>query len=225
MKLKLIGVFLLITEAIYATETNRLTRSGADFPDLIIRLAKSRTHHPLIIGEENDRRVVGIMERLESAALRNFFPAYTAYRLVSSRDPIHHADFSALLLNTNGLPMHLKSDNDVTDFLGEISGNVSSASNALQLVRLFADLRSYKIVEAPPDFKDARPPEKQPPLLSTDFKFVAEDRKEEWRVYATLFTSDYSGKCDRYVFTIYKKPGSGVSFSEPVMIRLENYVY
>jgi hypothetical protein len=66
---------------------------------------------------------------------------------------------------------------------------------------------------------------KQPASLASDFRFFAEDRKGEWRVYATLFTSEYSGSYERYVFTIYKKPGAGFYFSEPVLVRLRNYVY
>ena len=167
------------------------------------------------------------MERLESETLRDWFPSHTVFRLVSTRDPIHGAAFSALLLDTNGVPTYLESDKAVADFLGDLTGggDINSTSNALKLVRAFAALRSYKIVENPPSFKDAREPDKQPAPLASDFKFFAEDRKGEWRLYATLFTDDYSGSYRRYIFTIYKKPGAGFYFSEPVTVRLRNYVY
>jgi hypothetical protein len=157
--------------------------------------------------------------------LGDLFPGYTVYRLISTRDLIHYASFSTLLLDTNGVPTHLESDKNVADFLGSLTIDVSSTSNVLKLVRAFAALRSYKIVESAPDFKDARELEKQPASLASDFKFFAEDRKGEWRVYATLFTSEYSGSYERYVFTIYKWPGAGFYFSEPVLVRLRNYVY
>jgi hypothetical protein len=225
MKSTVIGIWLLLVLPACAADTNRLTRGDGN---ILFRLADaSPSQYPLLIGRQDNDTPVRIMESLESDTLRELFPRHKVYRLISTRDPIHGASFSALLLDTNGVPTHLESDKEVADFLGSLAvrRDVGSTSNALKLVRAFAELRSYKIVESAPDFKDARESEKQPALLASDFKFFAEDRKGEWRVYATLFTSEYSGSYERYIFAIYKKPGAGFYFSEPVLIRLRNYVY
>jgi len=223
MKSTLIGISLVLVMAVCAADTNQLTRGDGD---VLLRLAGAeRSRFPLLVGQQDDKTPVCIMERLRSDALHELFPGHTVYRLISTRDLLHGASFSALLLDTNAVPTHLESDKDVAHFLGGLTGDVSSTSNALKLVRAFAALRSYKIVESAPDVKDARGSEKQPASLASDFKFFAEDRKREWRVYATLFTSEYSGSYERYVFTIYKKPGSGFYFSEPVLVLLRNYVY
>jgi hypothetical protein len=223
MKSLLIGIGLLLAILTCDADTNRLTRGDSDVG---LRLASAgRSRYPLVIGQLNDP--VCIMERLESETLQDWFPKHSAFRLISTGDPIHGAAFSALLLDTNGVPTYLDSDKAVADFLGDLTvwGNINNTSNALKLVRAFIALRSYKIAESVPDFKDAREPDKQPVLLGSDFKFFAEDRNREWRVYATLFTNEYSGSYRRYIFTIYKKPGAGFYFSEPVTVRLRNYVY
>ena len=70
--------------------------------------------------------------------------------------------------------------------------------------------------------KDVRETTNQPPALSTDFKLVAKDNADGWTVFATMITCE--GDCyERYVFTIYKYPGKGFQFSEPVLIRLIGY--
>lgn len=224
MKLTLIKIVLLIAATVYSHDTNRLTRGDSDIG---LRLAVAeRSRYPLVVGQ-NDKTPVCIMERLESAALHELFPNHTVYRMISTHDPVHGAFFSALLLGTNGVPTYLESDKEVADFLGDLTlrRDVRSTSGALQLVRAFAALRSYRIVESAPDFKDVRESAKQPTPLATDFKFFAEEREGSWRVYATLFTSEYSGRYERYVFTIYKKPGAGFDFSEPVLVRLRSYIY
>jgi hypothetical protein len=130
-----------------------------------------------------------------------------------------------LLLSSNGLPSHLETDGDVASILGGFTVQVTNRENALRIVRAFADLRSYKIVESPPDFPDVRKPTEQPAPAQTDYKFLAVEQEDQWRVFATFFTSDYSSSYCRYVFTIYKPPGSGVRISQPVLIRQRNYVF
>jgi len=220
----LIGICLLLVLVGRASDTNGLTRRDNNFA---LRPGARQSEYPLFIGRNDEKAPVWIMERLESETLCELLPRHTIYRLISSRDPIHYANVSALLLDTNGVPTHLESDKDVADFLGSLTlrRDVGSTTNALKFVRAFAALRSYKIAESPPDFKDARDLITQPASLPSDFKFFAEDRKGEWRAYATLMTSDYGGSYERYVFTMYKKPGMGFHFAKPVVIRLRNSVY
>src|ERR1043165_8079482 len=203
MRLLLIGIVLLLAATGYSDDRNQLTRGDSDVGLRLVGADRSR--YPLFIDQQSDKTPVCIMERLESEVVPDLYPKHTVYRLISTRDPIHGASFSALLLSTNGVPTHLKSDKEVADFLGDLTvrDDVGSTSNALQLVRAFAALRSYRIVESAPDFKAVRESEKQPTPLASDFKFFAEDRKGEWRIYTTLFTSEYSGSYKRYIFTIY----------------------
>jgi hypothetical protein len=228
MKSKLIGFWLFLAFTACASDTNEL---APEIRDVLLRLAKvDLSSCPLQIGGTDDKTPVRVMEWLESETLRDFFPNQTVYRLISTWDP--HEDplsFSALLLDTNGVPTHLKSDKDVAEFFADLTvrANIGTKSNALKLVRAFAVLRSYKIVESTPDPKDTKESENQPPPLASDFKFFVEDRKDQWRVYATFFKSAYigTGRYERYIFKIYKRPGAGFSFLEPVVIRLRNYGY
>jgi hypothetical protein len=223
MKLRLAGTILLlfVCGTIQAADTNQLESESGFVPQ------PKLSHFPLFVGKQNSSEPVLLMERLESEALRELLPDYTIYRLVSSDNPIHGAWHSALLLETNGVPTHLESDKQVASFLGELTirRSVDSPTKALQFIRAFAALRSYVIVENQPDFEDVREPEKRPAPLTTDFKFVAEEQENGWRVYATFRTPGYSGKCERYIFTFYRRPGVGISFEDPVVIRLRNYIY
>jgi hypothetical protein len=208
-----------------AEETNRLARGEVPVFDLVLQaLSSSQAMHQELFLRGLNGPVL-VMEPLRSAPLRELLPNSTVFRLISSSDLLHYADFTALLLNTNGAPSHLKSDREVALFLDGISNPVESRDDALRLIKAFAELRSYKVVTTVPDFRDIRPPEKQPPALETDFKFVAEETDDRWRVHATLFTSEYSDSYHRYVFTIPKPPGAGLHFEEPVLIRLRNYVF
>ena len=223
MKL-LISLALVASFLARAEQTNQLTRTGSD---LIMRmmLARSSSYSkPLALAGKDGNVPVLIMEPLASPSVRELFPAVTVYRLISSSDYVHGAQLSALLVNTNGLPIHLQTDDDVAFFLGHLSQRVNSKEDALRLVRAFADLRSYKILESAPDFPDVRPQDRRPAPVDTDYKFVAEERLGAWRVCATFFTSDYSGSCERYVFSIWKSPGAGMDFPAPVVIRLRNFV-
>ena len=223
--MKLVLLVLVIATACLAQvePTNQLTRSGSA---VVTRLAKAkRSWHPLLLADEDRKMPVLIMEPLQSRLLRDLLPRFTTYRLICSHDIIHSARFTALLVDTNSAPTHLQSDEEVANFLGALTSNVKTTNDALRLVRAFADLRSYPIVETPPNFTDARKRDEHPAPLETDYKFFAEEREREWRVYVTFFTSEYSGSYDRYMFSIWKPPGGGIRLADPVLIRLRNYVY
>ena len=213
---------------VHAEETNRLARGDTPVVERVMRALSSwdaRGQQLRFTDRTGRMTPVLVMEPLHSVSLRELFPNLTVFRLISSSDLIHYADVTSLLVDTNGAPNHLQSNREVAFFLGNLSRAVKSRDDALRVVRAFADLRSYKVVTQPPDFRDVRESEKQPPALENDFKFVAVEAEDEWRVYATLFTSEYSGSYERYVFTIYKPPGGGMVFEEPVLIRLRNYVF
>jgi hypothetical protein len=179
---------------------------------------------PLLLAVGDEKVPVWFMEPLESQAVKELVPDFTAYRLISSQDPIHMANFSALVVDTKGCPNHLKTDAEVGSFLGDLTKAVKTKEDALRLVRAFADLRSYTVIQAPPAFPDAREPGKRPPEANTDYKFVAEERDNHWRVHATFLTSEYGWHHHRYVFRLYKQPGSGMGLDEPVLIRLKYFM-
>ena len=165
------------------------------------------------------------MEPLESDILTRLLPGYSISRIVSSRDPIHHAYFSAVLVDSNAVPTHLQSDEDVSRFLHEASDAVNSEAAALDLIRAFADLRSYRILDEHPGYADAQAVEDQAEKLSTDYLFGVETSGRHWHIHVTLFTDDYSGSVYRYAFTVFGDPGSGVRIDEKTLILLRNYVY
>ena len=206
-----------------ADDTNSLTRTE---PDTVLRFIKvGRSLHPLMLAEGDQQRPVFVMEPLKSDSVTKLFPHVTSFRLISSSDIIHRARFSALLIDTNGSPSHLQSDEQVAEFLGVLSRKIKTETDAKLLIQAFADLRSYRIAQERPNAQEPRMPDTIPTPLPTDYKFFVENRDREWRVYATLFTSDYSSSFMRYTFTIYKDPGSGIHFEKPVLIRLGNHVY
>jgi hypothetical protein len=166
-----------------------------------------------------------VMEPLKSQTLSKLLPKLVCYRLISSKDVVHRAYYSALLLGHDGVPTHLQTDENVARFLGRLSKNVNSKDDAKLLIQAFADLRSYKIIKKRPDIKDVRKKKDITPPLKSDFKFIVEDKEDRWRIYATMFADDYSGSFVRYIFNVYKPPGSGISIDKPVLILLRNYVY
>jgi hypothetical protein len=214
--------------------TNRVTRSEPRYVERLIEAERSEIGRlmgrpPLRLAGKNlvgepDALPVLVMEPIASKDLKELFPSLSSYRLISSTDILHYAQYSALVLSSNGLPSHLESDEDVASFLGHFTRQVTNQETALRIVRAFADLRSYKVVENPPDFPDARKLTEQPAPAKTDYKFLAEEQADQWQVFATFFTSDHSSSYCRYVFTIYKPPGAGIRISPPVLIRLKNYV-
>lgn len=232
MKTLTLLVLLLFTVAhCIAEETNRLTQTGTDIIFRLAKIGNSRYPltlaggHPLAQTDDNGKIPVLVMEPLQSDAVRQLFPKLICYRLISSDNRIHYAQFSALLLDTNGSPIHLQSDEEAASFLSGMTRKVMTEADVKLLIQAFADLRSYKITQERPKIVDPRAPDEVPPQLPTDFKFFIEDKKGEWRIYATLFTSEYSYSFKRYVFTIYKHPGSGIDIAKPVLILLGQYVY
>jgi hypothetical protein len=228
MKCLLLALGLAVVPLAFSQDssTNELTRTEVKFMTRLLEAEQSAmgVDLPLKIFAQDPvgqyKPVpVRIMEPLKSEALRELSPSLKAYRLIASVDLVHHRDYSSLLLTTNGLPYHLESDNDVASFLGALSRKVKSKDEALRVVRAFADLRSYRIVERPPEFPDVRSPTKRPAPAPTDYKFLAEEEDEQWRVYATFLTSDLCGCYHRFVFTLHKPPGAGVRFSQPALIR------
>jgi len=165
------------------------------------------------------------MELLSSDAFSALFPKVVPYRIVASADPIHNARMSTLLLRLNEAPLHILTTEQAALFLGGKTTAIKSKEEAKRLVQALADLRGYFIVETKPKEPDARKPEERPALLDTDYQFFAEEHDGEWRVYASLLTHVHSGSIERYVFRLFKPPGSGFHIQQPVLIYLSNYIY
>jgi hypothetical protein len=148
------------------------------------------------------------------------------FKLISSNDIVHRAHTSALVIDDKGLPHYLPDDRWTASYLGSLSRKITSESEAMDLVRTFALMRGYKIALTPPIGEDARIRHKKPipKREETDYNFFAEDG-EAWTVYATFYTSEYSRCYFRYVFRIFKEPGSGLHFKEPTMIHIGTYVF
>jgi hypothetical protein len=200
--------------------------------ELILRAARARQPIPsdqllILNGTETGKGIpVLLFEPLKSEALKSLLPDITTYRLVSSVDPLHVAHISTLVIPASGgQPRHLKSDKQVAQFVGELTGTIQSAEDASRLIRTFAELRGYFLVEKKPDSPDARKPSEIPTPVDTDYKFIAEDHQDHWRVYATFLTEGHGGSIHRYEFKLHKSPGGGLSVSERVLIHLGEYVF
>lgn len=226
MKSIMVSVMVLAGCEGLAQQTNDPALSDEELRMRVFRAERSRW--PLELPDDNfeyGRTPVRFMEPLKTEALQKLLPDVAVFRLASSSDLIHGVRYSALLVDTNGSPTHLKSAEDVCGYLFFATRNVTNETQALQIARAFADLRSYRIVESPPDFPDVRPPEEQPEPRETDYKLEVEDLENEWRVFATMLTSEYSGRYERFVFSLYKPPGAGMTVKERTLIRVRNYVY
>ncbi len=222
MKTTLISVLLLVPFFSSASNTNNVMMNDSS---VMLRLANAHSDFPLVLGGQSNKTEVLVMETLQSQAVRELFPKLTVYRLISSRSVVHFAECGALLIDTNGSPTHLKTDDEVAYVVGGLSRNVRTKEDALRLVQAFADLRSYRVLLSPPKYPDARERSKVPPPLETDYKFVTEERKNEWRVYATFDTSAYGGCYRRYVFTIWKEPAGGLEVSDCVTIHVTGHIF
>ena len=165
------------------------------------------------------------MVLLSSDSFQALSPEDTAYRIVATADPLHSAQVSTLLIRPGQAPIHLVSDDQVSRFLGPKTTAIKNREDATRFIQAFADLAGYFIVETKPKGADARKPGDRPALLDTDFKFFAEEHEREWRVYASLLTHAPSGSVNRYVFRLFKSPGSGFDIQKPLLIHLSNYIY
>ena len=59
-----------------------------------------------------------------------------------------------LLIDTSGSLTHLQTDQYATLFVGHKSRGVQSKEDASKIIRAFADLHSYTIVQTAPAFSD-----------------------------------------------------------------------
>jgi len=203
----MIGVF--IVPDVFAE-----SRMGTNF---YARINAGCDGNPLWLREGDRKRPVLLMEPIKSDALQRFLPDYQVFRLVSSCDIIHYIQFSALVVNSRGVPSHLETNEHVFDFLSNFTQNVKSAADAKLLVRAFADLRSFKILEKPTP-EDARvEPLKKVNPLPTDYKLVAKEFGKSWKVYATCATSVHWGRVHRFIFTL--SPGSGIDIDETAWLQ------
>jgi hypothetical protein len=222
MKMMIIALVGLLAISLEAAETNKQDDA---FVDLVLRLTKPQPlEAPMYLSQEGERILVRIMEPLETEATRRFLPKTTIYRLISSNDPIHRANFSCLIIHTNGTPRHLQTDQDVINYIGNLTREVQNKNDALQLIQLFADLRSYRIVLSPPGKKDCRKPEDRPKPSPFDYKFMV-DEGIDYRIHATMMVDAYSGSYVRFAFALHKASGSGVDIAESSLIHVRNYVY
>jgi hypothetical protein len=229
MKAHLILLLLFVSFSMRGQESNVSVNPALKLLLRAVRASQPIPSDQLLIlsGTETDKGTpVLLFEPLKSEALKSLFPDITTYRLFSSNDPLHDGHISSLVIPAGGgQPRHLKSDEQVAQFVGELAGTIQSTEEAKRLIQTFAELRGYFLVEKPPDTPDARKPSEIPMPVDTDYKFIAEEHKSHWRVYATFLTHGHSGSIHRYEFKLYKSPGSGLAISDPVMIHLRTYVF
>jgi hypothetical protein len=217
----LIALISVLAGSLNAAETNEQADA---IVNLVVRLVNSQSQEaPLYITHHENRMPVLMMEAIESEATRRYLPKATIYRMVASNDPIHRAIFSCLIIDKSRTPHHLQTDQEVLNYIGDLASEVQNKNDALQLIRLFAELRSYRIVLSPPGGKDCRKPEDRPKPSPFDYTFSAED-SDKYRIHATLMTDAYSGSHVRFTFTLNKESRSGVDVEEKSLIHVRNYV-
>jgi len=221
MKMVQIVLTCAVALPLIAAKTNYQDNA---FVDLVTRLAGAeRSEAPLLLADKEEVIPVLIMEPLDSEAIRQLLPKKIVYRLIASKDIIHRATFSCLIIEENGRPTNLQTDQQVLDYIGGLSRNISTKSDALQLIRLFSELRSYQIINAPTKTHDARKSNERPTPTPLDYKFVAME-KGDWSVHATMLTDGYSHSHERLEFILYKSPGSGIEIKDRKLIFLGTYV-
>lgn len=227
MRRVIVMILVSITSLTGLSDTNEMTRTGLPMSTTLRRLAKAAVAYPefhLRIATGDERTTILTMDLVQSEPLRRIVPGTTYYRLLSSKDFIHEAKYSALLIDTNGVPIHLGSKERVIAFLNETKYNVNIKDDAKILVQGFADMCSYKIVEERPSGRNVLDAKMTVSSLDTDYKLIVADEGSEWRVYATMLVNDYSNSIMRFVFAVDKGPGSRTKILEQTIIHVGTLV-